>query len=83
MLCLCLCLCMCMCMGMGMGTSMGMGIWAMCVCLAKGPFAQDANDLIAVEYMVVRDDRVVASLVVVPWSGSVVSGQWSVGHGQG
>jgi len=67
-----LCLCMCMCMGMGMG----MGIWAMCVCLAKGPFAQDANDLIAVEYMVVRHDRVVASLVVVPWSGSVVSGQW-------
>ena len=67
-------MCMCMCMGMG--------IWAMCVCLAKGPFAKDANDLIAVEYVVVRDDRVVASLVVVPWSGSVVSGQWSVVSGQ-
>ena len=65
-----LCLCLCVCLGMGMG------IWAMCVCLAKGPFAKDANDLIAVEYVVVRDDRVVASLVVVPWSGSVVSGQW-------
>ena len=38
--------------------------------LAKRPFAQDADDLVAVEYMVVRDDGIVTSLVVVPWVGS-------------
>ena len=42
----------------------------MCVCLAEGALAQDADDLVAVEYMVVRDDGIVASLVIVPWVGS-------------
>eukprot|EP00964_Phaeocystis_antarctica_P127809 scaffold91516_cov58-Phaeocystis_antarctica.AAC.5 len=52
-----------------------MRVPCICVCLAEGALAQDAYDLVAVEYMVVRHDGVVASLVIVPWAG-LGSGAW-------